>query len=397
MLSGVRVLDFSGEPGWLAGRILADLGADVVKVEPPGGDRIGRRAPYLRQTEDLDSSLPWQVFQAGKRGIAFDGTVPAARWARSQLFAWADVVIETFAPPSRTAWGLDAGATHLEHPRLVQCSITPFGRSGPYAAFRAGDLVVAAMGGGTEPADSDRPPVRCTMPDSVLQAGPEAALGIVMALQAQSANGRGRLVDVSLQECTAQAAAMRRNAAARRESSELGALRDLWPARDGWVLFRVREAASGAGGLRALVDWLAACDEAPAWLLAIDWSDPRVLRLDCATLARVEQTLAGFFAARTREALFAGALEHGVPVAPCNDAETVARQPQLRARGLFTTLELPASDATIEIPGAFARSSEFPIGVRRRAPRIGEHQLEVFAEAGIGQAECEKLAAEGVI
>ena len=397
MLSGVRVLDFSGEPGWLVGRILADLGADVVKVEPPGGDRVGRRAPYLHRTEDPDLSLPWQVFQAGKRGIAFDGTVPAARWARTQLFAWADVVIESFAPPARTAWGLDAGATQAEHPRLVQCSITPFGRSGPYAAFRASDLVVVAMGGGMHPADSDRPPVRCSMPTSVLQAAPEAALGIVMALQAQSSTGRGRLVDVSLQECMAQAASLRRRAESSRESPDLRTRRDLWPARDGWVVFRVREAASGAGGLRALVDWLAACDEAPEWLLAIDWSDPRALGPDCVTLARVEQTLAAFFAARTREELFAGALAHGVPVAPCNDAEAVCRQSQLRARGLFTTLELPACDATIEFPGAFARSSEFAIGVRRRAPRVGEHQLEVFAEAGIGQAECEKLAAEGVI
>lgn len=370
MLSGVRVLDLSGEPGWLAGRILADLGADVVKVEPPGGDRIARRGPYLRDIEDPERSLAWLVLQGGKRAITFDGTVPAARWARAQLFAWADVLIESFASPVRTDWGLEADRTAAEHPRLVHCSITPFGRTGPYAEFRGGALVVAAMGGGTVHA-GDRPPVRCTAPHAVLRAGPEAALGIVMALHAQAATGRGGLVDVSLQECIAHG------------TPTPGSPREIWAARDGWVLFRLHDDARRDGGLRALRAWLAESGPGSDGPLSIG--------------ADLEHALASFFGARTCAELGEGALARGIPLVSCNDAAALVAHPQLRAQELFTTLELPACDAAIELPGAFARSTGYPIGVRRRAPRIGEHQEEVFAAAGIGRAECEKLAAEGAI
>lgn len=300
MLSGVRILDLADESGGLVGRILADLGADVVKVEPPGGDLAGRRAPYLRKgagqkvegpaAADPERSLPWLVLQAGKRGITFDGAVPAARWAREQLFSWADVLIETFPAPIRRAWGLEAAATPAEHPRLVHCSITPFGCTGPYAEFRASDRVVAAMGGGTVRREVlDRPRLRCTLPASALHAGPEAALGILMALHAQAVTGRGRRVDVSLQECLTNANA----------------------------------AAAGTGEERG--------SDSP------------------------------------------------------------------RARGFLATLALPALGARPELPGSFARSSAYAIGVRRPAPRIGEHQQAVFAEAGVGRAECEKLAAEGAV
>jgi crotonobetainyl-CoA:carnitine CoA-transferase CaiB-like acyl-CoA transferase len=372
MLSGVRVLDLSGEPGWLAGRILADLGADVVKVEPPGGDRIARRRPYLREVPDPEQSLSWAVFQAGKRGITLDGTALAARWARAQLLSWADVLIESFRSSVRTAWGLDADRTGAEHPRLVHCSITPFGRTGPYAEFRGGDLVVVAMGGGTVPTgDAERPPVRCSVPESVLRAGPEAALGIVMALHARAATGRGGLVDVSLQECVANGL---------RTS---GSSREIWAARDGWVLYRLDPEAKRDCGLRALLAWLAESGSMPEGPLSVD--------------ADLEPALASFFGARGRAELVEGAVDRGIPLAPCNDADAITAHPQFRARELFTTLELPACDAAIELPGSFARSTGYPIGVRRRAPRIGEHQHEVFAEAGIGRAECEKLAAEGAI
>lgn len=194
----------------------------------------------------------------------------------------------------------------------------------------------------------------------------------------------------------AQATPMRSAPQPIRAPADPGWQREFWSTRDGWVVFRAREVALCAGGWRALVAWLTEFDTAPDWLLAIDSSDARSLRVDAETIARIEQTLASFFAAHTREELFACALARGLPLAPCNDADAVSRQPQLRARGLFQTLDLPACDATIELPGAFARSSEFSIGVRRRAPRIGEHQQEVFSEAGIGQAECEKLASEGI-
>ena len=313
MLSGVRVLDCSDESGWLAGRILADLGADVVKVEPPGGDRAARRGPYLGGREDPERSLPWLAFQAGKRGITLDGARPVAQRALARLLDWADVLLETFTPAERARWRLEPERVAREHPRLVHCSLTPFGCTGPWARWRAGDLVAVALGGSAAlTGDPDRPPVRCTLPTSWLHAGPEAALAVLMALQARVRTGRGRHVDVAIHE------------------SQLQTL-------------------LGAPGLAA--------------------HDGRRLRRSA----------------------------RRAPPELCNDAPALVAHPQLRARGAFTTLALAEPGAALELPGAFARSSRHRIGPRRRAPRTGEHQEEVFAAAGVPPAELEKLAAEGAV
>ena len=202
MLDGIRILDLSEEPGFLAGKILGDLGADVVKLEPPGGDRFGRRGPFLGEVEDPERSLRWLALNTSKRGITLALATPRGRELFKSLAARADVVLETAAPGAMEALGLGWEALHAEHPRLVWCSLTPFGRTGPYARFRAHDLVLVAMGGNAAlTGDSDRAPVRCTLPTSYYAAGPEAAAGIAMALYARERSGRGQLVDVSMQEC----------------------------------------------------------------------------------------------------------------------------------------------------------------------------------------------------
>jgi crotonobetainyl-CoA:carnitine CoA-transferase CaiB-like acyl-CoA transferase len=404
MLSAVRVLDCSDESGWLAGRILADLGADVVKVEPPGGDRAGRRGPFLGGVADPERSLPWLAFQAGKRGISFDGASPVAQPAFARLLEWADVLLETFAPADRAGWGLVPSVVAHQHPRLVHCSLTPFGGTGPYAAFRAGDLVAVAMGGSASlTGDPDRPPLRCTLPTAWLHAGAEAALAALMALHARGRSGRGQHVDVSIQECQVQALLGAPGFVARsgqrleRSGARSGRTRERWAARDGWVRFGLCGGPSRAAELRALVAWMDEAGAVPEWLRATDWDAFRPDRLEEATLARIESAFAAFFAARTREELSAGARARRVLLAPCNDAPALAARPELRENGLFTTLALAEPGVTLELPGGFARSSAHRIGPRRRAPRVGEHLAEVFAEAGVTRAELEKLAAEGAV
>jgi len=201
VLADLRVLDCTDESGFLAGKILGDLGADVVKVEPPGGDAAGRRPPYLAGVADRERSLSWLALNTSKRGITLDLERAAGRAAFARLLAWADVLLDTFPPGALEAWELGWDALHARHPRLVRCAITPYGQTGPYANHRARDLVVVAMGGNAAmTGDPDRAPLRCTMPTAYYHAAPEAALGILMALQARAASGAGQLVDVSLQE-----------------------------------------------------------------------------------------------------------------------------------------------------------------------------------------------------
>ena len=187
MLEGLRVLDLTDESGFLAGKILGELGADVIKIEPPGGDRSGRRGPFLGGIADPERSLVWLALNTSKRGIVLDLESDEGRARYRRLLAFADVVLESgphgAAGPDLASRGLGWADTSAEHPRLVHCVISPFGTTGPWAELRGHDLVSVAMGGNQAcTGDPDRPPVRCSMPTAYYHAGPEAALGVLMAL-----------------------------------------------------------------------------------------------------------------------------------------------------------------------------------------------------------------------
>jgi crotonobetainyl-CoA:carnitine CoA-transferase CaiB-like acyl-CoA transferase len=404
VLSSIRVLDLCGEAGFLAGKIFGDLGADVVKVEPPGGDLRGRRAPYLDGVRDPERSLAWLALNTSKRGITLDLEANAGRAMLQRLLAATDVLLDTFAPGALEAWGLDPASLARLHPRLVRCAITPFGQTGPHSRLRASDLVVVAMGGNASmTGDPDRPPLRCTLPTSYYHAAPEAVLGALMALQAREATGRGQLVDVSLHEC--QLATLLGGPgihgasahAPRRGGARTGPTREIWPARDGHVSFGLRGGAAHVPGLRALVAWMTECDEAPGWLRDTDWDCFAPNALDADELARLEAAFGVFFANRTMRELYEGALARRILLSPCNDAREILAHPQLRDRAFFTTLEYPEFGASIEHPAFFAKATGLDTAIRRRAPRIGEHNGEIYAELGMERDEIAKLAAEGVI
>jgi crotonobetainyl-CoA:carnitine CoA-transferase CaiB-like acyl-CoA transferase len=313
VLSGLRVLDVTNESGFLAGKILGDLGADVVKVEPPGGDREGRRPPWLGGVADPERSLAWLALNTSKRGVTLDLRHPRGRDLFARLLDGADVLLDTFAPGELDELGLGWEAMRAAHPRLVRCAITPFGQSGPYAGYRASDLVVVAMGGcAATTGDPDRPPVRCTLPTSYYHAAPEAVFGVLCALHAREETGRGQLVDVSLHEC------------------QLGALLGA-PALHGNAAHPPRRTGARTG------------------------------------------------------------------LAASSDARAVLAHPQLRDRELFVTIAYPHLGAAIEHPAFFAKTRDGAVRVRRRAPRIGEHNEEVYGAAGFAPEEIAKLAAEGLL
>jgi len=404
MLTGVRILDLSDERGFLAGKILAELGADVIKLEPPGGDTQGRRGPFLGARHDLESSLPWLALNTSKRGITLALETERGRELFRALAARADVVLETAAPGELEALGIGWGALRAELPRLVWCSLTPFGRSGPWAGFRAHDLVLVALGGNAAlTGDADRPPVRCTLPTAYYAAGPEAAAGIAMALYARERSGRGELVDVSMHECqlatlvTAPGQVTLGSKLRGRTGARLQGTREIWRAKDGDVSFGLRGGAARAPSLVATVAWMAEEGMAPDWLRALDWNAYNHNLLSPDEIARLEQAFGAFFATKTRRELFDQAIARRIMLAPCNDAREILEQPQLRSRELFTTLDYPELGARIEHPDFFAKASRSRIGIRRRAPRIGEHNAEVYAELGLDAAALRELARAGVV
>jgi benzylsuccinate CoA-transferase BbsE subunit len=403
-LDGVRVLDLADESGAFAGKILGDLGADVIRLEPPGGDRGARRGPYLHGVADPERSLAWLALHTSKRGITLDLGRAEGRALFARLAARADVVLETAPPGALDALGIGFAALREASPRLVWCAITPFGQTGPRAGWKAGDLVVVAMGGNAGvTGDPDRPPVRCTLPTAYYHAAPEAALGVVMALYAREDTGRGQLVDVSLQECQLQtllsgaAQYARHRRLSRRAGARLGRTREIWRARDGWVSFGLRGGAARVPGLVATVAWMAGRGMAPEWLRAYDWSGFNHNELSDAEIVRFETAFGAFFASQTMRELYEEALRRRILLAPCNDARAILEQPQLRERKLFVTLEYPELGAAIEHPDFFAKLEPNAVRIRRRAPRVGEHNAELYGELGIDAGELARLAREGVV
>lgn len=393
MLSNYRVLDLSDERGHLAGRILADLGADVIKVEPPTGDPLRQRGPFPSpEAQAQSASCAWLAGNTGKRSHVLDlAGSDADRAAFIALAATADVVLEGGRAGRLEDWGLGyadlVAALPGDHPGLVFCAITPFGQTGPYAGFEGHDLVCVAMGGNASvTGDPRRAPLACGLPTAYMHAGPEAALGILLALWARPELGEGQMVDVSLQEC--QLASLMTGAGQYtlapgprpRTGSRTGGTREIWRCRDGWISYGLRGGPARAANLAATVDYMAECDMAPDWLRTMDWARYSPRSLGPGELDRLEAVFGAFFAGRTMRELYDEALRRRILLAPCNDAREILEQPQLRDREFFQRVTYPELELSLEHPAFFARSSLGEIGLRRGAPALGAHSGEIREE-----------------
>src|SRR3990172_8888014 len=406
-LDGTRVLDLTGEPGFSAGKPLGALGADVVKIEPPGGDPVRRRGPFWGGGADPDRSLPWLATNTSKRAMPLALERPRGREILLELVTRADVLIETEPPGRMAARGLGWEALHAPNPRLVHCALTPFGQTGPYAGWRGSDLTVTAMSGNLfATGDPDRAPVRCTLPVSYYHGGIEAAVGVVFALLAREASGAGQFVDVALHEAmvmpnigTAAMFAMtgnrgQRGGAHMRQARSVA--REIWPCKDGFVSFALRGGPARIPGLVAMVRYMDEHGMASEKLEAMDWKAYNHNLLTPDEVDQLSREFGAFFRTNTMSELYRAACERNLMLAPINDAREITASAQLASREFFVEVENPGR-GRLTYPGGFARSTAVPIGIRRPAPRLGEPTAEVLGEIGLGPADLERLRAEGVV
>ena len=207
-LTGYRVLDLADEKGQLAGRLMAELGADVIKVEPPrDGDPTRQNGPFFKGEQGPNTSLYWWAMNAGKRSLTLQLKLEAGREILRRLIAQSDIIIETNIPGDSAALGLDFASVSAANPGAILLSITNFGQTGPYAKWAATDIVGSAMGGHMFlNGDAEHGPLRTTAPQAYAQANVQGAVGAMVALYARGVNGGiGQHVDVSMQEAMANA------------------------------------------------------------------------------------------------------------------------------------------------------------------------------------------------
>ncbi|MDA1003708.1 MAG: CoA transferase, partial [Chloroflexi bacterium] len=383
-LAGITVLDLTSEWGAYGTKLLADMGADVIKVEPPGGDPARAIGPFAHDVVDPERSLRFWHLNTSKRSVVIDLATEEGRAAFLALVARADLVIEDRGPGELAALGLGADALMRVHPALVVTSITPFGQSGPYAHYRASDLTVLAMGGllGIT-GDADRPPVRPFGEQAYLVTSLYAAFASLAALHHARAGGEGQHVDVSAQACIATCSRLTGNYIANGVIPHRQGPRDffvypadVFPCRDGDVLMIT---PTQDQWLR-LVAWMAS--EGMGAEFADERFEAPLYRRD--HYRELFAPISGWTRTHTTDEIFRGGQERHLPFGPVATIDQVAANAQLAAREFFVPIAHPELGETFAYAGPPYLLSRTPWRARR-APMLGEHSAEVLADATAGE------------
>ncbi len=410
-LAGYRVLDFADEKGQLCARLLGELGADVIKVEQRLGDPTRERGPFYRDEAGTERSLFWWTMNAGKRSITCDTRRVEGKDVLRQLVEKSDIVVETNPPGKAADAGLDYAALAAINPSIIVVSITNFGQTGPYKDMHATDIVASALGGHMYlNGDDERGPVRTTAPQAYAQVNFQAAVGAMTALYARGVNdGLGQHVDVSMQEAMANAMDNaqqtwdirhinnRGPGVGRMVAGNMGG-RYLFPTNDGWVTALQVGGLIGLGA-NAIIDWLAETGEARG-LDAPEWRTKltAMIPLEPADRLYVEETLTLFTQKRGKVALCTEAQRRNSGWAPVFGPRDIVESEHLAARNFWVRVQHEDIGESFIYPGAPWIMSETPWKQRGRAPRVGEHNQQVYGELlGLDEAGVRRLKMRMVV
>jgi crotonobetainyl-CoA:carnitine CoA-transferase CaiB-like acyl-CoA transferase len=378
-LKGLRVLELADEKGVYCGKLLADMGADVIKVEPPGGDSTRALPPFWRDQPDPAGGLFFLYMNTNKRGITLDVTTTEGQTLFRRLSATADVLIETFPPGYLDGLGLGYERLSRYNPGLVVTSITGFGQTGPYRDFQCSDLVAGALGGALFAiGESSDPPVGLAGSQAYVMASTCAAASTMMALHWRLASGVGQHVDISVEETTLAVTHIagvskwlddgilpRRMGTALFASVPSGAYR----CKDGLVYLMVNRPLHW----KTLAEWVAEVTDSTAILDPL-FEGPSSNRQPDRDLLDVY--ISDLTARFTVEEFYREGQRRHLAVTPVNTARAVARDPHLATREYF--VEVEHRNGPLRYPGAAYRFSKTPWCIARPAPAVGEHSAEVF-------------------
>ncbi|MHB8575308.1 MAG: CaiB/BaiF CoA transferase family protein [Dehalococcoidia bacterium] len=393
-LSGVSVVELAGERTQYCAKLLADMGADVVTVEPPGGSRARRIGPFVDDVPDLNRSLHFWYYNTSKRGVTLNLEHPDGRELFARLVAEADVVIEAAQPGTLDALGSGYHTLGERYPALVWAAITPFGQTGPYRDFAMTDLTSMAMGGPMASCGYDdrpgAPPIRPEAFQSLHMGGVYAAIGIMIAVLERRESDRGQYIDASIHEACAGTTEgsfpnweyFRRLVMRQTGRHAAATTTPRWQFRcaDGGYINMI------GGGIprnprswRPLLDWM---DEHGR---AEDLHDPRYDRTLTEnpyargdTAAHVAAVIGRFVESIPVEEAYRRAQALHMPWAPVRSPDENLDDPHWRDRGFFVEVEHPELGRSFTYPGLPYSFHGTPGAVRRRAPLLSEHTYDVY-------------------
>ena len=415
-LSGLRVLELSGHEGDFCGKLMADMGADVIKIEPPGGESSRSRGPFYNDTPDRNGSLWFWHYNTSKRGVTLNLETADGQAMLKQLVRSTDILLESHRPGYLPGLGLGYNELSDLNPGLIMCSLTPFGQSGPWRDFKPSDLIHMAGGGqmascGYDDADvAGGPPMAPGGGQSWHIGGEYAYIAIVSAVMARTMTGRGTYIDSSIHDACALTTEGAVNTyiysgkvvyrhtgrhatvdfidVSRRGGMEM-------PTRDGrWVHLALGELIETPARLRRLAEWM---DE---HRMAQDLLDETYETNEGvqANKEHVWQTVREFLQTRDQDEIWHKGQSMGFPWGAVRSMDEVTVCPHLDARGFFTEVDHPEHGRSFTYPGPAAIFNGSPWRISRRAPLVGEHNEEILCGyLGLSRQELALLAESGVV
>ncbi len=414
LLGSCRVLDLTTDGAMLCGKVLGDLGADVIQIEPPGGSPTRGVGPFHGDDPGPEKSLTWFYLGLNKRGVTLDLDKTEGREIFERLVATADFVIESFHPGYLAGFGLGYEGLRRIKADLVMTSITPFGQTGPYIDYQVTDIVGAALTGQMWLfGEADRAPVRIPAPQFFMQGGLQAAMGSMVAYYHRELSGEGQHVDQSCQQAmiltlmnSPQTWDFNRfnvrgggSGTLIPRPAPLGPIyaRSIYPCRDGYVVAWLGGGQAGrVASSKALVAW-ANEDGHMLEFKDHDWMEatPEITQEE---VDRRFGLLQGFLKTKTKQECLERAVRDAILMIPVNDVADVANSPQMAYRGFFQDVEHPELGDQITYPGFPIRMTEMQPAIRRRAPLLGEHNAEVYGrELGVSEDRLRTLKESRVI
>jgi benzylsuccinate CoA-transferase BbsE subunit len=412
MLSCYRVLDLTNERGFICGKALSDLGADVIKIERPGGDPARSIGPYYRDTAHPEKSLYWFAFNGNKRSITLDIERTDGQEILKKLVKTADVLIESFEPGYMDRQGLGYSVLSQINPMMVMTSISSFGQKGPYRDYKASEIVLWALSGMMYMVgDPDRPPLFSSYPHAFLFGAMQGAIGTVVALYQREMIGRAQQVDASALMSLAWATGpevqatwelfrqiFKREGRMRLRTGTGVRTPILWRCKDGDVGFFMLLGVNFVKANAALVEWIESDGMDSGIMGNLDWKKVGWDEITEDVACQINAILTKFFSRHTKQELHEGAIKRGIQIVPALTAKETREFPHLAARGYWVEIEHPELETTVTYPGGFVKSTEMTCGIRRRAPLIGEHNEEIYKkELGLSAEELMVLKQSGII
>ena len=392
MLKGYRVLDLSDEKGYLCGKILSDLGAEVIKIEPPGGDSGRNIGPFAKNAPDPDKSLYWFAYNIGKKSITLNIESEDGREIFKKLVTVSDFVIESYTPGYLDSLILGYSEISQINPKIIMVSISPFGQNGPYRDYKAPDIVLMAMGGSMYiNGEPEGRPLNFSFPMAYLHAASEAAVGALIASYHRGITGEGQHVDQSAQQSVAVTLhnAVETWDIAKRKIKRNGNLwsvrpppyvgtKVLFTCKDGYVTFPIMAGLVAARFYPPLIEWMKTDGFCVDAVSNVKWDEIDEANFPKDLQEQFVGLLQQFFPRHTKRELYEGAAQRRILLYPVSSVQDIWEDSQLKFRDFWENIYHPELETVVSYPRPCAKILESEVPERSSPPAIGKNNQEVY-------------------